>query len=183
MRAMGGGVCGWGRIAVLWRLMSQSPRSFGAAAAIRTALARFQRSTERICRANGLTADQYTLLLLVKGADGSTTTVGSLASRLALAHNTIVERINRAVAAGLLVRDHAPDDGRVSLVRLTAEGERRLIAAYRALGADADRLVDAIIASEVGAALAGEAGRPTPDAPPRLTADVGDTPSEGPPLA
>ena len=52
----------------------------------------------------------------------------------------MTESVNRAVASGLLERQTSPDDGRVRLVRLTAEGSRRLLRAFADLRADRDAL-------------------------------------------
>ena len=46
------------------------------------------------------TSDQYTLLLMVKGALREQASVGELARRLHLAHNGVVERVQRAEDAG-----------------------------------------------------------------------------------
>ncbi len=49
-----------------------------------------------------------------------------LAERLQLAQSTVTELVRRAEAAGLVNREQSPADGRVTHLRLTAEGERRL---------------------------------------------------------
>lgn len=122
------------------------PVSYLAAARIREALRRFDRRTEAACNAHGLTADQYTVLLMIKGAPSETETsnVGELSQRLQLAHNGVAERLRRAERAGLVARLRSRDDGRVTLVRLTDEGERRLLAAYRDLGPDLDVLLEEV---------------------------------------
>ena len=97
-------------------------------AEFRVALRRFFRMTEIAARESGLTPRQYLLLLLVKGApDGSEqTTVGELCKRLYLAQSTVTELVSRAVDAGLVSVTQSDLDGRVSEIRLSAEGAGRL---------------------------------------------------------
>jgi DNA-binding MarR family transcriptional regulator len=124
--------------------VTRTGRSYQVGAEFRSALRRFHRRTDEICRARGLTSEQYTLLLMVSGApDGSgRSSIRDLAARLHVAHNGAVERVQRAEAAGLVVRERSETDRRVALVRLTPEGERRLAAAFADLGEESDRLVE-----------------------------------------
>jgi DNA-binding MarR family transcriptional regulator len=105
------------------------------AAAFRVALREFTRETEQAARKSGLTPQRYLLLLLIKGAeDGSEqATISELGKRLHLAQSTVTELVNRAARAGLVYRGTSPDDGRVVLVQLTEEGDRRFAQAFRAL--------------------------------------------------
>lgn len=116
--------------------------SFAVAADIRAALRRFEKRTEACCHAHGITADQYVLMVMVKGADGERTTVNELAARLELASNGVAERVTRAAAAGLVFREPNPADARSSLIGLTPEGERRLLATYLDLGEELDVLLE-----------------------------------------
>jgi DNA-binding MarR family transcriptional regulator len=120
-------------------------------AEFRAALRRFLRDTERIARLSGLTPQRYQLLLMVKGAPGGheRSTVTELASRLQLAQSTVTELVDRAAGAGLVVREPAPYDARVAHVRLTPEGERRLVQAFRSLESERRNLLDALV--ELGA--------------------------------
>lgn len=106
-----------------------------AAAEFRAALRSFLRQSEQLVRKAGLTPQRYLLLLMIKGAlDGSEqATVTGLAQRLQVAQSTASELIERAVEVGLVERLEASVDGRVSLVRLTAEGGRRLALSVTAL--------------------------------------------------
>jgi DNA-binding MarR family transcriptional regulator len=99
-----------------------------AVAEFRAALRRFMRISERNARAAGLTPQRYLLLLMIKGApDGSEqSTVTELADRLQLAQSTVTELVSRAVDSGLVSVTQSDLDGRVSEIRLSAEGERRL---------------------------------------------------------
>jgi DNA-binding MarR family transcriptional regulator len=139
-----------GYLYLVARPFSRPRRSYQAAAAFRAALARFGRRTEEICRRHGLSVDQYTLLLLVKGSEDGreATTVTRLAERLQLAPNGVTERVGRAEDAGLLVRERSPADARVSLIRLSADGERRLARAFAELGEESDRVFEVAAALE-----------------------------------
>src|ERR1700741_4209567 len=103
-----------------------------AVAEFRAALRAFLRRTERIARQSGLTPQRYLLLLMIKGApDGSErSTVTELAERLQLAQSTVTELVSRAEEAGLVAREQSQDDARVAHLRLTDEGERRLLNAF-----------------------------------------------------
>jgi DNA-binding MarR family transcriptional regulator len=109
-----------------------------AVAEFRAALRQFLRRTERIARTSGLTPQRYLLLLMVKGAgDGSErSTVTELAERLQLAQSTVTELVSRAEEAGLLAREQSTTDARVAYLRLTEEGERRLMLAFTGLASE-----------------------------------------------
>jgi len=104
-------------------------------AEFRAALRQFLRRSERVARSSGLTPQRYLLLLMIKGAaDGSErSTVTELAKRLQLAQSTVTELVRRAEEAGLVGREPSSTDGRVAHLFLTAEGERRLMAAFTEL--------------------------------------------------
>jgi DNA-binding MarR family transcriptional regulator len=116
-------------------------------AEFRAALRRFQRRTEKIVRESGLTPQRYQLLLMIKGAPGGLqrSTVTELGERLQLAQSTVTELVGRAEAAGLLRRETAVGDGRVSYLWLTKEGERRLKKAFRDLASERQQLRDAMV--------------------------------------
>jgi DNA-binding MarR family transcriptional regulator len=124
------------------------PRSdeVSRAAEFRSALRRFERESDRIARASGLTPRWYLLLLLIKGApDGrQRSTITELAERLQLAQSTVTELVARAAEAGLVSRTASPDDGRVANIALTDEGNARLTRAFRSLGAERRALREAI---------------------------------------
>ena len=101
-------------------------------AEFRAALRAFLRKAERNARKSGLTPQRYLLLLMIKGAaDGSEqSTVTELAERLQLAQSTVTELVHRAEETGLIDREQSDSDGRVTHLRLSAEGERRLMQAF-----------------------------------------------------
>lgn len=115
-------------------------------AEFRSELRRFLRRSEKVARASGLTPQRYLLLLMIKGAaDGSErSTVTELAERLQLAQSTVTELVGRAEEAGLVTREPSGLDGRVAHVRLTAEGERRLMQAFTGLEAERRHLLDSV---------------------------------------
>jgi DNA-binding MarR family transcriptional regulator len=109
---------------------------YQAAAELRRRLRKFLAHGDATVRGCGLTPQRYLLLLAVKGApDGSETrTVGEIADDLQLAQSSTTELVDRAEAAGLVVRAGSPRDGRVVRIGLTPAGEERLATAFVALG-------------------------------------------------
>lgn len=100
-------------------------------AAFRANLRTFLRRSEVVSRQWGLTPQRYLMLLAIKGAeDGSEQlSVSALADRLQLERHTVTELASRAEAAGLLERVPSAADHRVIHLRLTPEGELRLMGA------------------------------------------------------
>lgn len=93
----------------------------------RTGLRRFIRWSEELAASAGLTPAQHQLLLCVRGhphRDGPTIT--EVADYLLLAHNTVVELVDRAQEANLLRRLPDATDRRVVRLRLTRQGLQRL---------------------------------------------------------
>ena len=119
-----------------------------AVAEFRAALRRFLRRSERIARQSGLTPQRYLLLLMIKGAPGGVeqSTVTELANRLQLAQSSVTELVSRAEEAGLVGREQSQSDARVAHLRLTAEGERRLLHSFTQLETERAQLRDAIAA-------------------------------------
>jgi DNA-binding MarR family transcriptional regulator len=105
---------------------------FAQVADFRAALRAFLRKAERNARTSGLTPQRYLLLLMIKGAPNGreTSTVTELAERLQLAQSTVTELVSRAEEIGLIEREQSDSDGRVTNLRLTDEGERRLMKAF-----------------------------------------------------
>jgi DNA-binding MarR family transcriptional regulator len=116
-----------------------------AVAEFRSALRHFLRRSEKIARQSGLTPQRYTLLMMIKGAPGGNeqSTVTELAERLQLAQSTVTELVRRAEGAGLIDREQSQRDARVAHLRLTANGERRLMLAFTELEAERRQLRDA----------------------------------------
>lgn len=94
---------------------------------MRTGLRKFLHWSEERARQVGLTPAQHQLLLAVRGHPGpAAPTIGDLAEHLLLQHHSAVQLVDRAEAAGLLVRSRDPDDHRRVHVALTAAGNRIL---------------------------------------------------------
>jgi DNA-binding MarR family transcriptional regulator len=66
--------------------------------------------------------------------------VTELCRLLQLQQTAVTELVKRSEEAGLIERRPSSVDGRVSLLGLTAEGERRLMRAFSALRDDRDEL-------------------------------------------
>lgn len=98
-------------------------------AEFRAGLRGFLRRSEEVARRWGLTPQRYLLLLMVMGAPSGDTRLSftDLAERLKVSPNTVTELVTRAEHAGLVRRERSEDDQRVVYVRLTKEGERRLM--------------------------------------------------------
>jgi DNA-binding MarR family transcriptional regulator len=116
------------------------------AAAFRSALRRFLARTDEVASAAGLTSQRYDLLLAIKTGPGETTTMTELSSRLSLRQTAVTELVKRAREAGLIERSTSLADGRVWVLRLTAEGERRLMRAFVGLGEERRQLAEAMSA-------------------------------------
>lgn len=96
-------------------------------AAFRFALREFLRFSETAARRVGLTPQQYQTLLAIRGFPGrDAVSIGELAERLQLRHNTAVGLVDRLVAKRLAARAKSSMDRRRVLVRLTAHGIRLL---------------------------------------------------------
>lgn len=94
---------------------------------LRTGLRRFLRWSEEQARTAGLTSAQHQLLLAVRGHPGDVPpTVGEIADYLVLRHHSAGELIDRAEAAGLVVRSPDPTNGTQVRVSLTDTGRAKL---------------------------------------------------------
>jgi DNA-binding MarR family transcriptional regulator len=122
------------------------PAEFARVAEFRAALRVFLRKAERNARKAGLTPQRYLLLLMIKGAPNGdeSSTVTELAERLQLAQSTVTELVSRAEEIGLVERAQSDSDGRVTNLRLTPEGERRLTLAFTTNEQERDELRAAI---------------------------------------
>jgi DNA-binding MarR family transcriptional regulator len=114
------------------------------AATFRSALRRFLARTDEVASGAGLTSQRYDLLLAIKTGPGETSTMTELASRLSLRQTAVTELVKRAEEVGLVERSASVEDGRVSVLALTAEGERRLMGAFVGLREERRQLADAM---------------------------------------
>jgi DNA-binding MarR family transcriptional regulator len=114
-------------------------------AEFRAALRVFLRRSERVARQSGLTPQRYLLLLMIKGASNGSeqSTVTELSERLQLAQSTVTELVRRAEEAGLIEREQSTEDGRIAHLRLSEEGERRLLRSFTELATERRQLAEA----------------------------------------
>jgi DNA-binding MarR family transcriptional regulator len=117
---------------------------YASAARFRSELRRFLRRSEDCARRHGLTPRQHLLLLMIAGADSSSSTVSQLVDLLQLTQSAVTELVQRAEDARLLTRTPSPADGRVVDLRLTKEGEERLRAVHEELGPERHALREMI---------------------------------------
>jgi DNA-binding MarR family transcriptional regulator len=122
--------------------MQPSLEEFREAAALRAALRKFMRSSERIAREEGLTPSRHLLLLMIKTASGGRSNVTELAERMQLTQSTVTELVTRAEVAGLVRREQSEEDARISWLRLTVDGEARLARTVARTGRERQRLLE-----------------------------------------
>ena len=89
---------------------------------------------------------------MIKGAPSGReqSTVTELAERLQLAQSTVTELVRRAEEAGLVEREQSRKDARVAHLRLTEEGERRLMQSFTELANERAQLAAAVAHLEGG---------------------------------
>jgi DNA-binding MarR family transcriptional regulator len=96
-------------------------------AEFRYAIRQFVAASERIARDDGLTTQQHQALLAIAGCPPELEpTVGYLAERLLIEHNSAVGLVNRIADFGLVEREPATTDRRYVRVRLTGRGDEIL---------------------------------------------------------
>lgn len=117
---------------------------YADAAALREALRLFQRRSNEVTAANGLTSRTYQLLLMIKTARGGNERVGlaELEERLQLGKSTVTELVLRSEKHGLVSRELDRNRSRGISIRLTARGERRLSKAVEELGDERRSLIE-----------------------------------------
>lgn len=100
---------------------------FIALAEFRYRLRKFQRYMEEQVRNRGVNPQQYQLVLAVKGLPrNQAPTIGRLAERMQLNHNSMVELVDRCQRRGLLRRSRSGADRRQVTLSITASGEELL---------------------------------------------------------
>jgi DNA-binding MarR family transcriptional regulator len=104
-----------------------SDRDFERLLAFRDGLRRFLRWSDDQAKTVGLTGAQHQLLLAVR-AHPDAPSIGEVARHLLLRHHSVVELVDRAVAAGLLERVGDDVDHRVVRLRLTPAGADKVSA-------------------------------------------------------
>jgi DNA-binding MarR family transcriptional regulator len=114
------------------------------AAEVRRIRRRFLAHGDAAVRRVGLTPERYLLLLAVKGAPdrSEARSIGQLCDDLQRAQSSVTELVDRAEAAGLVVRSVTDSDARVVRVRLTSRGEDRLQTGLIAIRAERKQLLE-----------------------------------------
>lgn len=122
---------------------------YQALAELRYRIRRFLREGDATALSEGLEPQQYQMLLAVRGLKvGETSTVGTLAERLAIKHHSAVELIDRLERRGFVKRFRDKEDRRQVHVSLLPRGEKALAGVVKEriseLRASGDALVRAI---------------------------------------
>ena len=99
---------------------------YAALAELRYALRQFLAFSERRAVECGLTPQQHQALLAIRGASQATVSVGYVAERLILKPHSATGLVDRLEALDLVTRRSSPDDGRQSLLELTAKAQTLL---------------------------------------------------------
>lgn len=124
---------------------------YRALAEIRYRIRRFLVFSEASARAAGVEPQQHQLLLAIRGLPAdSPPTVGRLAERLQIQHNSAVELVSRACENGLVEKRASAADRREVRVEITARGKHLLetlaVAHRTELRSTAPALVEALMA-------------------------------------
>jgi DNA-binding MarR family transcriptional regulator len=102
-------------------------REYALLAEFRYALRSFLRFSELAAEGDGLTAQHYQALLVVRGSpDDRRVTINDLAQQLLIRHHSAVGLVDRLHKQGLMVREPSVLDRRKVHLRLTAKGDRVL---------------------------------------------------------
>lgn len=102
-------------------------KDFEALSEFRYQMRRFERFSERAAQAEGLTPQQYLVLLHIKGVPGREwASVGEIAERLQLQPHGAVALVTRCEALSLVERRPSATDRRQVEVHLLPEGRKLL---------------------------------------------------------
>src|SRR5215469_5693866 len=102
-------------------------QEYQALAELRYRIRRFLQEGDETAHEAGLEAQQYLLLLAIRGLpEGSEATIRTLAERLLLRHHSTVELIDRLETRGYVKRMRGREDRRQVLVVLQPRGEKLL---------------------------------------------------------
>jgi DNA-binding MarR family transcriptional regulator len=117
---------------IYFRMSSKSPpplnkSDFSALSEFRYQMRRFERFSEDVVQAQGITPLQYLLLLHIKGYPGRDwASVGELAERLQAKPHGVVALVTRCEAGGLVERRVSATDRRRVEIHLLKDGEAML---------------------------------------------------------
>ncbi len=123
--------------------MPQTP-DFDEAFRLREALREFTARSAEITRRQGLTPEQYQLLLMLRVWPREQATIGNLYTALHRGQSAVTQLARRMENRGLISRELSSRDARVRYLKLTKRGERCLCAAVIALKGERDRLLELV---------------------------------------
>ncbi|HEY2496424.1 MAG TPA: helix-turn-helix domain-containing protein [Candidatus Angelobacter sp.] len=104
-----------------------SQPEYKALSEFRYQLRRYLRYMEEKARARGYNPQQYQLLLAIEGLpEGNIPTIKTLAERMQLNHNTMVELVDRCEKRGLLRRVREGQDRRLVTLAPTPAGKKMM---------------------------------------------------------
>ena len=104
-----------------------SRTEYQALAEFRYQLASFLRRRRNAAQQAGIEAQQYELMLAVKGLSPTKKpTIKQIAEQLRLQHHSAVELTTRLVNRGLIRRERSKDDRRSVLLSITKDGQRAM---------------------------------------------------------
>lgn len=113
--------------------------------------AQLNQRLEEICRAQGITHDQYNVLRILRGAGSAGHPRGEIARRLISRAPDVTRLLDRLARAGLVERGWAPENRRLSIARITPRGLDVLAAISPELDALRDEVVADLPEAEVEA--------------------------------
>jgi DNA-binding MarR family transcriptional regulator len=129
-------------------IQAEGFRVMESLAEFRYVLRQFVTFSERAAQGAGLQPQQHQLMLQIAGAAPDVEpTIGYLAERLGLRHNSVVELSKRCAEAGLVERLQGMPDHRYVVVRLTEAGERALWALSEAHARELQELAPRLLGS------------------------------------
>lgn len=133
-----------------------------ALAEFRYQIRKYLRFMEEKARAVGHNPQQYQLILAIRGLPrGGKPTIGALAERMQLNHNSMVELVDRCESRGLLRRSRSGDDRRQVELEITAEGES-FLRTLASDGRDELRRSGPILAQAIQHLITQDAGKAKP---------------------
>jgi DNA-binding MarR family transcriptional regulator len=104
-----------------------SASDYRSLSAFRYEIRKFLAFSEQAARAAGIEPQQHQLLLALRGLpSGTRPTIGAVAERLCVQHNTAVALVDKLEERGLIERGRGVTDRREVLLELTPAGEEVL---------------------------------------------------------
>ena len=147
-----------------WALRYPDPEGFRALVSLVRGYSATVREVEAVLRPLGLNISRFEVLLLLSFRRSGALPMMRIRDLLLVHGSSVTYLVNRLEEAGLVERAADPDDGRVSLVRLTDAGRERIDRAARELAAAGFGSFAALDDGELGrlSGLLGALRRETP---------------------